>query len=57
MLLRVPGVEVSQIDAEVEKLEKTFRRLQELKELQRMRDSITRTKSFLMMSNDFIEDN
>ena len=53
MLLRVPGVEASQIDTEVEK---TFRRLQKLKELQRMRDSVARTKSFLMLSNDFAQD-
>ena len=52
-LLRVPGVEASQIDTEVEK---TFRRLQKLKELQRMRDSVARTKSFLMLSNDFAQD-
>ena len=53
MLLCVAGIEVSQIDSEVEK---TMRRLEELKELQRMRDSIARTKSFVMLSNDFVED-
>ena len=47
------GLEVSQIDAEVDK---TLRRLKELKEIQHMRDCIARSESLLTVIDDFTED-
>ena len=47
------GLEASQIDAEVDK---TLRRLKELKEIQHMRDCIARSESLLTVIDDFTED-
>ena len=48
------GLEVSQIDSEVDKLR---RRLQEMEEIQQMRDCIDRSKSLLIVIDDLTEDN
>ena len=52
---------ISQIDTEMEELrrrmEELCRHKYQLEEVQRVRDRITRSKSFLILSNDLVEDN
>lgn len=56
----VTGVEPGQLDAEMAKtlqhMEELQQRLEELKQLQDMRESIARNKNFLKLSNVFAED-